>query len=194
VRVELSTLGHPSLGALLTRRGYRLVGFENVLGRALSPFPASAVSGVEVRECAGSESSAWLETVLAGFAHPDEQGVASDESFPREVVEAAMRDMTGVAGYAAFLARRAGAVAGGGSLVRLDGVAILCGAATLPAHRRRGVQTALLESRLALAAASGCDVAIVTTQPGSKSQQNAQRRGFALLYARAVLVREPEAA
>ena len=31
---------------------------------------------------------------------------------------------------------------------------------------------------------------MVTTQPGSKSQQNVQRQGFELVYARAVLVRE----
>ena len=63
--------------------------------------------------------------------------------------------------------------------------------ATAPAHRRRGVQTALLSARLADAAAAGCDVAVVTTQPGSKSQQNVQRRGFDLLYTRAVLVKQP---
>jgi len=38
-------------------------------------------------------------------------------------------------------------------------------------------------------ARSGCDVAVVTTQPGSKSQENLQRQGFELLYTRAVLVR-----
>jgi len=58
------------------------------------------------------------------------------------------------------------------------GVAQLCGAATLPAHRRRGVQSALLASRLHDAARQGCDIAVVTTQPGSKSQQNVQRQGF----------------
>ena len=63
------------------------------------------------------------------------------------------------------------------------------GAATAPAHRRRGIQTALLAARLADAAAAGCDVAAIVTQPGSKSQQNAQRQGFDLLYTRAVLVR-----
>ena len=70
-----------------------------------------------------------------------------------------------------------------------DGIAQLTGAATAPAHRRRGVQTALLSARLAVAAAAGCDLAVVTTQPASKSQQNAQRRGFALLYTRAILVK-----
>jgi hypothetical protein len=34
-------------------------------------------------------------------------------------------------------------------------------------------------------------VAVITTQPGSKSQQNAHRQGFALLYARAMLVKPP---
>jgi N-acetylglutamate synthase-like GNAT family acetyltransferase len=70
-----------------------------------------------------------------------------------------------------------------------EGVALLTGAATLPDKRRRGVQSALLSSRLADAGRLGCDVAVVTTQPGSKSQQNAQRQGFELLYTRAVLVR-----
>jgi hypothetical protein len=44
------------------------------------------------------------------------------------------------------------------------------------------VQTVLLSARLADAAAAGCNVAVIT-QPGSRSQQNAQRLGFDLLYA-----------
>lgn len=43
-------------------------------------------------------------------------------------------------------------------------------------------------ARLADATAAGCEVAVITVQPGSKSQQNAQRHGFDLLYTRAVLV------
>lgn len=69
-----------------------------------------------------------------------------------------------------------------------SGVLQLTGAATVPAHRRQGVQTALLAARLADGAATHCDVAVITTQPGSKSQENAQRQGFDLLYSRAILV------
>jgi hypothetical protein len=43
------------------------------------------------------------------------------------------------------------------------------------------------EARLAEARAAGCDLAVVTTRPGSPSQRNVQRAGFHLLYARAVL-------
>jgi phosphoserine phosphatase len=52
------------------------------------------------------------------------------------------------------------------------------------------VQRALLDARLAWAREAGCDIAVITTAPGSQSQANAQKYGFALLYARAVLVRE----
>ena len=191
VRVELSSLADPSIAPLLARRGYVLQGFENVLGQPLPPPAAPAPDGVEVRESRPGERQLWLDTVIEGFAHPDGQGVASDESFPRETLGAAMNDMAQTDGFALYLACRDGAVAGAASLVRLDGVALLCGAATLPAHRRRGVQGALLATRLEHSARAGCDVAVVTTQPGSKSQENAQGRGFSLLYTRAVLVREP---
>jgi hypothetical protein len=83
-------------------------------------------------------------------------------------------------------------VIAGGATLRLDeGIAQFSGAATLPRFRRRGVQTLLLRARLADAARAGCDVGVVVTQPTSKSQQNVQREGFALLYARQLLVRNP---
>jgi len=50
---------------------------------------------------------------------------------------------------------------------------------------------AIIGAERDMAAAAGCDVAVIITQPGSKSQQNAQRRGFDLLYTRAVLVKQP---
>lgn len=92
-------------------------------------------------------------------------------------------------GFVRYLARCDGQPVGGAGLRLTDGVAQLCGAATVPGHRRRGVQSALLGHRLAAAAAAGCDLATVTTQPGSRSQHNVQRLGFDLLYARAILVR-----
>jgi hypothetical protein len=51
------------------------------------------------------------------------------------------------------------------------------------------VQKALVQRRLADARAAGCDLAVVTTAPGTRSQDNVMRRGFVLLYTRAILVR-----
>jgi GNAT superfamily N-acetyltransferase len=190
VQVELANLADPAIGALLTGRGYRLVSFENVLGLAIAG-KSERVSppGIEVRPSGDEEFESWIDAVIDGFSHPDDQGVPTHEDFPREVIAGAERDFA-AAGVVRFAAWREGVMAGGGSFRPSEGIAQLTGAATAPAHRRRGVQTALLSARLADAAAAGCDIAVVTTQPGSKSQQNVQRRGFDLLYTRAVLVKQ----
>jgi GNAT superfamily N-acetyltransferase len=131
--------------------------------------------------------------VADAAAHPDTQGMPWREEFPREIYLRAERDAA-AAGVMRYVALHEGTVAGGAGLRMAEGIAQLAGAGTAPAHRRRGIQTAMLSARLADAAAAGCDVAVITTQPGSKSQQNAQRRGFDLLYTRAVLVKYPEPA
>ena len=112
------------------------------------------------------------------------------ESYNREAIEQIFGDTFATPSFERFIARRDGAVAGGASLRIYEGVAQLAGAATLPDHRRRGVQTALLRHRLVDAARRGCDVAVVTTQPGSKSTENVQRFGFAVLYVRAILLKQ----
>jgi len=191
VQIELAHLADPATGALLTGRGYRLVSFENVLGRALDGDPGPVTPpGVQIRRSGEDELGSWLDVVVDAVAHPDTQGVPTHEEFPREVIERAERDMV-AAGALRYAALRDGVIAGGASFRMAEGVAQLTGAATAPAHRRRGIQTAFMSARLADAAAAGCDVAVVTTQPGSKSQQNAQRRGFDLLYTRAILVKQP---
>jgi GNAT superfamily N-acetyltransferase len=191
VQVELANLADPATGVLLTGRGYRLVSFENVLGLALTGTQEPVTPpGIAVRRSGGDELESWIDVVVDGFSHPDDQGVPSHEDFPREVIARAERDFA-AAGVVRYAAWREGVMAGGGSFRPAEGIAQLTGAATAPLHRRRGVQTALLSARLADAAAAGCDIAVVTTQPGSKSQQNVQRRGFDLLYTRAVLVKQP---
>ncbi len=54
-------------------------------------------------------------------------------------------------------------------------------AATVPAERRRGVQTALVRHRLRLAAEAGCDLVGVTASVGSTSARVLRRCGFALV-------------
>lgn len=204
LQAEICTLADGGLFRQLTTRGYQLVAFENVLGLALPP-PAAASSpppsppGVRVFAVAADDQQSWdgwLDAVVTGFAHPDPvPGGPAHESFPREAIAGAMADLIHVPGFARYVAELDDAAGGrgpaGGASLRLQaGIAQLCGSATLPNLRRRGVQSALLSRRLADAAAAGCDLAVVTTQPGSKSQRNAQRAGFSLLYSRAILVRE----
>lgn len=190
--VELSSMADPEVGAMLTERGYVLHGFENVLGCAL---PSAAVSAttdeIRVSPSPAAELDTWLDVLIGGFTAPDTQGVEAHEEFPREILESAMHDMAAADGFQLSLARIEDTPTGGASLHLGERIAHLCGAATLPAWRRRGVQTALLAARLRIAADAGCEVAVMMVQPGSKSQQNAQGLGFSLLYSRAVLLKLP---
>jgi ribosomal protein S18 acetylase RimI-like enzyme len=188
MRVEQSSLADPAVASMLTRRGFTLIGYENVLGLPLTPDvvagfarerDAARAAGIDVAQT--DDASTWIRTVSEGFLHP--------ESFPREAMERIFTDFSGADGFVLYLARRGNDPAGGAALRMAEGLGQLAGAATLPAERRRGVQSALLRARLVEAAAAGCDLAVVTTEPASKSQANVQRVGFSLLYVRAVLVR-----
>jgi GNAT superfamily N-acetyltransferase len=191
VQIELAHLADPALGGALTRRGYRLTSFENVLGRALDrELHRTTPDGMEVRISGGDELATWLGVVADAVARPDTEGVPSHEDFAREAVIRAEGDLA-AAGSTRYTALRDGVLAGGAGLRMARGVAQLTGAATAPIHRRRGIQSALLSARLADATAAGCDIAVITTQPASRSQRNAQRRGFDLLYTRAILVKQP---
>lgn len=195
VQFELSTLADPAVAQHLTRRGYTLVGFENVLGVPLVPTPPDrAVAGIDVLAIDRDDEDeyrVWLEVDVEASATPDGAGITAHEEFSAEAVRQAVRAMSSTSGFVALLASIDGSAAGSASLRLCGGVAQLCGAATLPKFRRRGVQTSLLSARLALAAAAGCELAVVTVQPGSISQQNVQRLGFQLLYSRSILVRSP---
>jgi hypothetical protein len=59
VQIELAHLADPAVGALLTDRGYRLISFENVLGRALTGVPERVTPpGIEVRRSGEEELGA----------------------------------------------------------------------------------------------------------------------------------------
>jgi GNAT superfamily N-acetyltransferase len=191
VQVELSNLADPAVAEQLSGRGYRLSGYENVLGIALHGLSVpEPPSGIEIRRCRDDESELAVNLIMDAVLIPDTQGAASNEDFGREVIGNAIRDMDS-AGTRRYLALIDGVPVGTGAVRMADGTAYLAGAATLPAYRRRGVQTALIATRLAEAIATGCDIATVTTAPGTRSQQNVQGRGFDLLYTRALLLKTP---
>lgn len=188
VQFEIAHLARPELAECLTRRGYQLVSFENVLGRRLGvdDMPDLDRSPHITVERAERRRAEWMDVVLRGSLAPDTVGVAQHEAFPADELRRA--EETGMrAGSRIYLAALDGTPAGGGGLRIVDGIAQLTGAATAPEYRRRGVQSALLNVRLGDAAREGCDLAVVTTQPGSVSHSNMQKFGFDLLYTRAIL-------
>jgi ribosomal protein S18 acetylase RimI-like enzyme len=195
LQAEVATLGDPAFMAELPKRGYVLENFENVSGRPIVDVDRNPPDSQGIRIDLLSEANAadWIDAAITGAQHPDSKGVPALDLPPRDALEAALRPFATVDGFRPYCAWLDGQLAGVATLRIDDGVAQMCGASTLPRFRRRGVQAALLQRRLADAARAGCDLAVLTTQPGSTSQENGHRQGFALLYARAILVKTPAA-
>jgi ribosomal protein S18 acetylase RimI-like enzyme len=193
LQAEVATLADPAFAALLTGRGYVLRNFENVSGRSIAHGDLHPPEDPRLRieRLTAQGAPAWIDAVITAFQHPDDEGVPAEQLPSRDALEAALGPWARTPGFVRYCARVDGQLAAVATL-RIDGdVAQLCGAATLPAFRRRGIQTALLARRLQDGAQAGCDLAVVTTQPGSKSQQNVAKQGFSLLYSRAILIKDP---
>jgi GNAT superfamily N-acetyltransferase len=190
VRIEMSILVDPSFGSALTRRGYVLHGFENVLGMQLDRAASDHIlSRVAVEIVTEAELDTWMDIAVDAFMQLDGTGSVPPDAWPRERLRALLEEMMGVPGFIRYLARVEGEAVGEAAM-RIDGdLAQIAGAGTLPRARGRGVQKALLARRLADARAAGCTLAVVTTAPGTRSQDNVMRRGFELLYTRAILVK-----
>ena len=179
-RVDLCPLADPSLLELLRQHAYRLQGFMNVLACALphEVIPLHCSPEVEVTRAGRAEGELWIRTTAQGFEN-------AETPPPRSL------DILAPNFYAVnavpYLARVGGQPAGGGSILLHEGVAEFGGDSTHPAFRRRGVQAALLQARLAAAHELGCDLAMLLTEPGSASQRNAERAGFRVMYTNALL-------
>jgi hypothetical protein len=196
VQVVVCPLAHPSLLGGLAERGYTVAEMENVLAMPLDEKSVGAppTSEVEVRRVKPGEGQQWAETVARGFIEEPEfipagSDLKLDESFFRMLLAG-----EGAEGYFNFASFIGGRMIGGGGLFIHEGVAMMNGASTLAAFRRRGAHSVLHFARLAHALNAGCDLARVVTQPGSTSQRNAERRGFRVVYTRAALVRKRSAA
>jgi hypothetical protein len=143
VRVEISTLADAALAAALTRRGYVLTDYENVLGHEVSAATGgqtTAVDGVVIARNEG-DLATWMDVVVEGFAHPD-GSPQSSEVFEDETLRQAFHDFAASAGFTRYLARVNGVNAGGHrtvlwgrNLTRLQAPRRAGGPARLPSSR-----------------------------------------------------------
>lgn len=188
LNIETCPLADPSLLKLLNERGYRPIEYSNVLVRELTtddshawPNPPNATGKVQVRRPADDEAESYSLVVMKSFFENAE--------IPLEL-QSAFVSCFYAAGAYFFLAEIDGVSAGGGMMSIHQGAASFGGAGTLREFRNRGVQSALLLARIALAAELGCDLAMVATSPGSGSQRNVERLGFRVAYTRTKFLRE----
>ncbi len=179
--VVVSPLADASLLNLLGQRGYRIAEFNSVLIRRINPTePFLLPAGIAIERVSPETELLWRRTIAQGF---HDVVPVSEEVFD---------GFASLPGSLDFLALIEDKAAGGcgGRIIPEAGIATLYGTATLPEFRRRGVQSALIARRLHEAALAGCEYAVVSTQPGSGSQRNMERRGFRVAYTKVVMLRE----
>ena len=172
---DASLLGH------LGERGYRVTEWNSVLVRELSSgehFDSDA-GNIKIRAVGPDDARQWSEVVARGFA--DIAAVSPDLFVP----------FASAANSICFVAWVNDKAVGGagGSVFPREGIAPFYGASTLPEYRNRGVQNAFFQARLEAAMAAGCQLAVVSTLPGSVSQRNAERNGFRLAYTKVAMQR-----
>jgi hypothetical protein len=204
VNVETSPHADASLFTHYAKNGYGATEFTSVLVRRVEVSGSddfvgegrqsgdwrsrenlgSDSAGVVIEEVPAAQKDLWVRTVCTGFA---EHYAVTDELM--EV----MGLFGSTSGSSLFLAKVDGAVAGGGALFVRDGIAGLFGASTLMEFRRRGVQRELIRVRTDTARRAGCEIALTFARPGSVSERNLLRNGFAVAYTRTKYTRELQA-
>jgi GNAT superfamily N-acetyltransferase len=182
VNVEVCHLAELGLSRLFIERGYQISEYSNVLLRRVGEDDRFAHSVANnVRAVKTDEIERVGAVITEGFLETKEIPPAFKEIFQVCLAQ------TNCSMFAAF---RENSPVGGGSLFLKDDIALFGGASTLPAYRNQGIQTDLLQIRLAHAQSQGCHWAMVTTVPGSVSQKNVERQGFQVVYARTKFTRE----
>lgn len=182
---EVSAFATPTALSLLSERGYAPIEASVVLVRPTSTTATDESGPVTVRAIGVDEAPLWCRVAGEGWGSESSELGAFVESFGAVVTRAR--------GVICFLAELHGAPVAAASLNIHNGVALLAGATTIPSARRQGAQRALLQARLAFAAARDIPLAMVVTQPGSSSQRNAERQGFRPVYTRAKWLRVADA-
>jgi hypothetical protein len=175
---EVSPLAGVPLLSMLVDRGYAPVEQTSVMYRpTISALDSTARRNekIQVQRIGEADLGTWAKTTAEGWSDiADLSSLFVDIGRVRAYTKDAFT----------FLAELNGQPIAAASMNVHGGVALMAGACTIPAARKQGAQLALLECRLAFAAAQGCDLAMMGAEPGSRSQRNAERNGFRIAYTR----------
>jgi GNAT superfamily N-acetyltransferase len=182
-QLDICPLTDPSLLELVKARGYSIAELNNVLFRPTEREPEVRVpEGVCIGRGSADEAGLFSDIVSRSFF---EQGDAPEGfaemlaplfRFPGSLTFVASVDENPVAAAA-------------GRIIPEHRVFALFGAGTLPEFRGRGIQTALLQTRMKAAAEAGCELIVVVTQGGSISERNCMRLGFRIAYSKATVIK-----
>lgn len=188
--LDVCPYADPSLLAALVRRGYQPTGFSHVMVRPLGRDvrPTRVHDGVRVEHVAAGGAATWSRVVARGFGG---DGTMHEGVFEAGVGLFHTESAACVWGFVSGEAGESEPVGGGALVVDPHDAALayLFATSTQAPARGRGVQSALIDARLVMAAARGCSLAWVAASPGSASQRNLERAGFGVVYTRVEMQR-----
>ena len=176
---EVSPLADPAIFPLLNQRGYQPIEFTNVMYQEIASsnsFVPPQNSQIKTRIIDKNEVDLFAETSTKGWL--DEMPEYAEKMLEFSRIGASAN------GAIPFIAELNDEPMATGTLYIYNDIAILAGASTIPAQRKKGAQTALLEARLRYALENGCSIAVIDAMPGSQSQRNAEKNGFRIAYTR----------
>lgn len=184
-QIEVAPYAHPSLMQGLSSRGFTTTGSEQVFamalgGRPLHPSPRPGgltLATLDVGDPTALEQ--WIEVSTSGFRPAGVPMQAHHHDITRRL---ALHPRT-----TCHVARIGGEVVGASTMESWNDMGALFGTSVLPAHRRRGVQLALMLERLEALKSRGLRFATVGSRPGISTEKNALQLGFSLAYTKVCL-------
>jgi hypothetical protein len=182
VVVDICPHSDASLRELLSARAYRMSEMNSVLVRSLHSGPGDSppqTANISIERAVDPHQ--YAQTVATGFFAREE---ITAEEYKIGQILFHMKNST------PLIAFSEGRAVGACCFSTRNGIASFFGDATVVAHRRAGVHSAMIAERLRLASKAGCDLATAGTQPGSSSQRNYQRHGFEVAYTRVTMISE----
>ena len=177
VSVNVSPIAQPAeLGGWLEARGFRREGNAAKIYRRAGN-PRAIETGLRVTEVTQANVADLATALEDGFGMTPGRG-------------AVVATAAGKPGWRWFVAYDGAQPAGAGGLYAFDRVGWLGYGATVPSHRRRGAQGAIIAARVTAAAEMGCEWVTSETAEDKpeapvSSFHNMIRNGFELLFLRA---------
>jgi GNAT superfamily N-acetyltransferase len=174
--VNLSPSAHPpEIQYWLAERGFWTVDYHAKLFRRASPPP---------------ETNTTFRIELTGRDFAEAFAYVACQAFGEsEIMHSWLASSVGKTGWRHYVAWDGDQPIATGSLFIQDSFAWLGHGSTLPSHRRRGTQSALLARRIKDGLALGCELFVTDTSPDTpqapnSSYRNIIRAGFQLAYFR----------
>ncbi len=180
-RIDLCPLSDEGLFKMLGASGYTVAQMDDVLYLRLPSGPVSpGDSPSAIRQVSDENRGTFIDVLTASFCSNESEAAAIRGLFEPSAYS---RFFTG------FLAYSNGEPVAAGGLYYRDNLAEMAPDGTLPAYRRRGLQSLLMRHRIDYAGYAGCRLLVTTCAPGVATRKNAEMLGFRLAYNKTVVVK-----